>query len=604
MPQVAFPKLLSSQIAFDIARTIMDGFDKHYRLFRASSQTAKSDFETGNWKAAQNAARERIGYYDKRVKECVQSLEDEYEQEDLTDQVWREVKLHYMGLLIDHLQPELAETFFNTVCTKILHRNYFHNDFIFVRPAVSTEYIENKDTPPTYRVYYPAKDGLHYTLKRIITNFQLKASFADLDRDVEFVAERLKLLLESDKLEPNHQIQVLANLFFRNKGAYIVGKRINGNKESPFIIPILHNRKGELVLDTILFDTIQITILFSFTRAYFMVDMLVPSAYVQFIRSILPKKPRSEIYTILGLQKHGKNLFYRDFLHHLKYSSDRIEAAPGIRGLVMLVFALPSFPYVFKLIKDSFPPPKETTKALIKEKYQLVKNHDRVGRMADTLEYSDVAFPRARFSEELLAEIKQYAPSIVEEDDDEIIIKHLYIERRMVPLNIFLGEAEKSGDDAAIEHGIFEYGNAIKELVAANIFPGDMLYKNFGVTRHSRVVFYDYDEIEYVSDCNFRVIPQARNEEDEMASEPWYPVAKNDVFPEQFGPFLLGNPKVRQYFMKHHADLLTADYWQTRKLRIMAGKVDDVFPYPQEVRFSHQTQLHQLNELKTQSSQK
>ncbi|MES2073697.1 MAG: bifunctional isocitrate dehydrogenase kinase/phosphatase [Pseudomonadota bacterium] len=588
MTQVAFPKLLSSQIAFDIARTMLDGFDKHYRLFRASSQGAKKHFETGNWQAAQIAARERISFYDTRVKECVQILEDEYDEDDLTDEVWREVKLHYMGLLIDHLQPELAETFFNTVCTKMLHRNYFHNDFIFVRPAVSTEYIENNDTAPTYRVYYPAKDGLNYTIKRIVTNFQLQASFADLDRDVALVEQRLRENFGPDKLEPNHQVQVLANLFFRNKGAYIVGKGINGNREYPFVVPILHNRKGELVLDTVLFDTIQITILFSFTRAYFMVDMLVPSAYVQFLRTILPKKPRSEIYTILGLQKHGKNLFYRDFLHHLKYSSDRIEAAPGIRGLVMLVFALPSFPYVFKVIKDSFPPPKETTKALIKEKYQLVKNHDRVGRMADTLEYSDVAFPRARFSEDLLAEIKHYAPSVVEEDEDEIVIKHLYIERRMVPLNIYLSEAEKSQDDASLEHGIVEYGNAIKELVAANIFPGDMLYKNFGVTRHSRVVFYDYDEIEYITDCNFRVIPAPRNEEDEMAAEPWYPVGKNDVFPEQFGTFLLGNTKVRQYFLKHHADLLTAAYWQGRKQRILDGHVEDVYPYPQHLRFINQ----------------
>ncbi|HTD06867.1 bifunctional isocitrate dehydrogenase kinase/phosphatase [Undibacterium sp.] len=588
MTQVAFPKLLSSQIAFDIARTMLDGFDKHYRLFRASSQGAKRHFETGDWQSAQIAARERISFYDTRVKECVQTLEDEYDEDDLTDEVWREVKLHYIGLLIDHLQPELAETFFNTVCTKMLHRNYFHNDFIFVRPAVSTEYIENNDTPPTYRVYYPAKDGLNYSLKRVVTNFQLRADFADLDRDVKLVEQRLRDNYGADKLEPNHQIQVLANLFFRNKGAYIVGKSINGNREYPFVIPILHNRKKQLVLDTVLFDTTQITILFSFTRAYFMIDMVVPSAYVQFLRSILPKKPRSEIYTILGLQKHGKNLFYRDFLHHLKYSSDIIDTAPGIRGLVMLVFALPSFPYVFKVIKDSFPPPKETTKALIKEKYQLVKNHDRVGRMADTLEYSDVAFPRARFSEELLAEIKHYAPSVVEEDDDEIVIKHLYIERRMVPLNIYLSEAEKSQDDASLEHGIVEYGNAIKELVAANIFPGDMLYKNFGVTRHSRVVFYDYDEIEYITDCNFRVIPAPRNEEDEMAAEPWYPVAKNDVFPEQFGTFLLGNTKVRHYFMKHHADLLTAAYWQGRKQRILDGHVEDVFPYPQHLRFINQ----------------
>ena len=586
---IQFPKLLSSQIAFDIARTIVDGFDKHYRLFRETSRRAKQHFEAGSWKVAQTELRERISYYDKRVRECVVLLEDEYATDELTDEVWREVKLHTIGLLTDHKQPELAETFFNSVCCKILHRAYFNNDFIFVRPAISTEYIENDELVPTYRVYYPAKDGFHESFKRVITNLQLQRPFADLDRDVALVEARMNLIFGSAIPEPNNQIQVLSSLFYRNKGAYLVGKGINGNREYPFVVPILHNRKGELVLDTVLFDTKMITVLFSFTRAYFMVDIEVPSAYAHFVRTLLPTKPRSEIYTMFGLQKHGKSLFYRDFLHHLRHSSDRFEAAPGIRGLVMVVFALPSFPYVFKVIKDHFPAPKETTRALVMKKYLLVKNHDRVGRMADTLEYSDVAFPRARFSEELLAELKDVAPSIVEEDGDNIIIRHLYIERRMVPLNIWLSKAEQAGDEAALEHGILEYGNAIKELVGVNIFPGDMLYKNFGVTRHGRVVFYDYDEIEYITDCNFRTIPEARNEEDEMASEPWYPIARNDVFPEQFGTFLLGNPSVRKYFLRHHADLLSAAFWQSRKERIMAGLVDDVYPYPQQCRFSVQS---------------
>jgi isocitrate dehydrogenase kinase/phosphatase len=583
-----FPKLLSSQIAFDIARVLLDGFDKHYRLFRQSSQAARRHFEQMTWKQAQAEARDRIAFYELRVKECVQTLEDEYDEADLSDTVWREVKLHYIGMLTDHRQPELAETFFNSVCCKILHRTYFNNDFIFVRPAVSTEYIEPADTTPTYRVYYPGAEGLEKSLRRMVTNFQFNCEFADLDRDVSQVAAWLIRVMGRAALEPNHQIQILSSPFFRNKGAYLVGKILNGGREYPFVIPVLHNRRGQLILDTVLTDVGLITLLFSFTRAYFQVDMEVPSAYVKFLRSMLPNKPRSEIYTILGLQKQGKAAFYRDFLHHLAHSSDRFEIAPGIRGLVMVVFSLPSFPYVFKAIKDSFPPPKETTRALVKEKYQLVKCHDRVGRMADTLEYSDVAFPRSRFSEELLAELKAVAPSLVEEDDDQIIVRHLYIERRMTPLNIWLTEAEAAGDEAKIEHGVIEYGNAIKDLVAANIFPGDMLYKNFGVTRQGRVVFYDYDEIEYISDCNFRDIPAPRNEEDEMSAEPWYTVAKNDVFPEQFGVFLLGNPKVRQYFMKHHADLLTADYWRQRKLRIQEGQVEDVFPYPQEIRFIHQ----------------
>lgn len=588
MKHAAFPKLLSSQIAFDIAHTILDGFDKHYRLFRQASQAARRHFETANWTIAQHAARERIGFYDKRVQECVQVLEDEYTNAELTDSVWRETKLHYIGMLTGHKQPELAETFFNSVCCNILHRTYFHNDFIFVRPVISTEYIETDEPLPTYRVYYPAADGLRFSLKRIVTNFQLDCKFANLDRDVAQVEACLLQKLGDDALQPNYQIQVLSNLFFRNKGAYVVGKVINGNHEFPFVVPILHNRHCQLVLDAVLLDHAQIAILFSFTRAYFMVDMEVPSAYVQFLRTLLPRKPRSEIYTILGLQKQGKTLFYRDYLQHLKHTSDRFEIAPGIRGLVMLVFALPSFPYVFKVIKDFFPPPKETTRAQIKEKYLLVKNHDRVGRMADTLEYSNVAFPVERFSEELIAELMQHAPSLVEFDGDRIIIRHLYIERRMVPLNIFLAEAEAAGNEAMIEHGVIEYGNAIRELVAANIFPGDMLYKNFGVTRHGRVVFYDYDEIEYITDCNFRDIPRPRNEEDEMSAEPWYPVGRHDVFPEQFGAFLLGNATIRKYFMQHQAELLTKDFWQSRKQRIMDGFIEDVFPYPQHIRFRNQ----------------
>jgi len=591
MTQASFPKLLSSQIAFDIAQTILDGFDRHYSLFRQASQAAKSYFEKADWATAQRAARERIDFYDKRVQECVQILEDEYAPEELNDATWRETKLHYIGLLTGlttgHKRPELAESFFNSVSCRLLHRSYYRNEFIFVRPAVSTEYIETEEPQPTYRVYYPTADGLRFALRRIVTNFQLACPFADLDRDVALVEQRMIEQFGLDKVEPNQQLHVLSNLFFRNKGAYIVGRAINGAREVPFVIPVLHGSDGQLLLDTVLTEPDQVLTLFSFTRAYFMVDMEVPSNYVQFLRSLMPKKPRSEIYTVLGLQKQGKTLFYRDFLQHLKHSSDEFRIAPGIPGLVMLVFELPSFPYVFKVIKDRYPPPKETTRERIKEKYLLVKHHDRVGRMADTLEYSDVAFPLARFSDKLLDQLRRDAPSLLELEADRLIIKHLYIERRMVPLNIWLQDAERASDQARLEHGVREYGNAIRDLVAANIFPGDMLYKNFGLTRQGRVVFYDYDEIEYLTDCQFRDIPAPRNEEDEMAAEPWYPIGRHDVFPEQFERFLLGNPKIRTIFMQHHAELLTRAWWQSHKERIAAGIVEDVFPYAQQIRFNN-----------------
>ncbi|MDB5941033.1 MAG: aceK, partial [Ramlibacter sp.] len=476
-----------------------------------------------------------------------------------------------------------------------------------------TEYIENDEpaATPTYRAYYPSHETLRETIVRMVDNFQLQRPFEDLERDAGFVLEAMSARLAQVKLRANFQIQVLSSLFFRNKGAYAVGKIINGFSEVPFALPILHNKAGRLVIDAFLFGEDDLQALFSFARAYFMVDMGVPSAYVQFLRSLMPRKPRNEIYNALGLAKQGKTLFYRDFLYHLRHSSDKFRIAPGIKGMVMLVFDLPSFPYVFKVIKDYYPPPKDTTREKIKGKYLLVKQHDRVGRMADTLEYSEVAFARDRFEEELIEEIRKFAPSQLQisarKNDDgsdgseEVVIKHLYIERRMIPLNIYLQEAFDAGIDGAsvagqhargqVEQAVIEYGNAIKDLVAANIFPGDMLWKNFGVTRNGKVVFYDYDEIEYITDCNFRQVPQARNEEEEMSGEVWYTVGPHDVFPESFAPFLLGNPEIRDVFMKHHADLLSAEFWQAHKERIAAGHVHDVFPYERDKRFKRQKAL-------------
>ncbi|MDE2395327.1 MAG: bifunctional isocitrate dehydrogenase kinase/phosphatase, partial [Burkholderiales bacterium] len=450
--------------------------------------------------------------------------------------------------------------------------------------AVSTEYLEDDEPAslPTYRAYYPTPATLHETWRRVIDNFRLEREFEDLERDLGDLLAAMHAQLGALRPRANFQIQVLTSLFFRNKGAYVVGKIINGFVETPFALPILHGERGGLVIDAALFGEDSLLMIFSYARAYFLVEMEVPSAYVQFLRSLMPRKPRAELYNAIGLQKHGKNLFYRDFLAHLRHSSDRLRIAPGIKGMVMLVFDLPSFPYVFKVIKDFYPAPKETSREQIKGKYLLVKQHDRVGRMADTLEYSNVAFPRQRFDEELVAELKHYCPSVVEEDGEMLVIRHVYIERRMIPLNIYLQEAAPE----QVAHAVVEYGNAIRDLVAANIFPGDMLWKNFGVTRRGKVVFYDYDEIEYITDCNFRRVPEPRNEEEEMSGEVWYRVGPKDVFPETFGPFLLGNAAVREVFMAHHAELLDAGFWQAHQERIRNGHVHDVFPYEPGARFA------------------
>ena len=571
--------------AHQIALALIQGFNKHYTLFRATSKEAKIRFEQANWPGVHKAVKERIRFYDDRVDECVERLRIAFDAQQIDNATWQQIKLLYIGLLLNHKQPELAETFFNSVTTRILRREYFRNDFMFVRPTLSTDNIEAAVTP-IYRSYYAKEDGLRGAIRTIIGDFDWQRPFADLESDTRHVYHAVRRHLKGmPAREVNFQIQVLGSAFYRNKAAYIIGKAINGSVEYPFAIPVLHDDRGRLYVDTILLDAWRIGLLFSLSRAYFMVDMEVPSGYVEFLRSILPNKPRSELYIMLGLGKQGKTMFFRDLIYHLHHSEDQFVMAPGIRGMVMLVFTLPSYPYVFKIIKDVFGRSKDTDRATVQRKFMMVKQVDRIGRMADTLEFSSAAFPLARFDDEVMEELRALAPSCFEIDGDALVIKHLYIERRMEPLNIHLERMERTGNIEGLEHAIKEYGSAIRELAQANIFPGDMLWKNFGITRYGRVVFYDYDEIEYMTDCNFRKIPPAPDFETEMSGEVWYPVARNDVFPEEFGTFLLGSPILRKVFLKHHRDLLSARFWQDAQRKIRDGHVEDFFPYPQELRF-------------------
>ena len=567
-----------------VARAILAGFDKHYRLFREAARQAKRHFEAADWSAMRVLARERIQMYDRRVHEAVEAVRKAYPQAEHDESLWPAIKLAYIGLLHEHRQPECAETFYNSVACLVLHRRYYRNEFIFWRPAVATEHLEGE--APTYRCYYPRDKGLRGTLRAILADFGLANPFEDLRRDTRSVLRALREYFPRPaRAYPSLQVQVLGSLFFRNKAAYVIGKIVNGHREYPFAVPMLQNERRELYLDALLLDPDQLQLLFSFARAYFLVDMEVPAAYVSFLRQLMPKKPRTEMYMAVGLQKQGKTLFYRDLHYHLKHSTDDFVVAPGIKGMVMLVFTLPSFPYVFKVIRDRFAPPKEMDRQTVKDKYQLVKYHDRVGRMADTLEYSLVALPLERFAPDLVEELKAQAASSIEFEGDQIVIEHMYIERRMVPLNLYLEEAVREGDEARLRHALDEYGNAIEELAGANIFPGDMLLKNFGVTRHNRVVFYDYDEIAYMTDCNFRRIPPPTSFEDEMAAEPYWSVGPHDVFPEQFERFLVANAHAREVFKQLHGNLTDPAFWSDKQARIRAGVQEDVFSYPEACRF-------------------
>lgn len=565
-----------------IAKLMLQGFQRHYQLFCALTDDAGRRFLRGDWQGLQGISRDRISYYDRRVTESVETLRQYLPDEQPDEVLWQAVKVGYTDLLSFHPQAELAESFYNSVFCSLFHRRYYHNQFIFVETTIAGRMPVPVEAE--YRSYFPVLDGVPVTLQTIIEDMGFATQFADLRGDVErlrqaFAASGAEQSLQAHQL----RIDVLKQPFYRNKAAYVIGRIVTLKHSYPFIVPVLRNDSdGRLYADALLTHPQHMSVIFSFARAYFMVRAQAPSALVRFLQSLMPRKSKADLYAAIGLHKQGKTEFYRELLQHLANSNDQMVAAPGVRGLVMMVFTLPSFPYVFKVIRDRFGSTKEFGRDTVLARYQLVKRHDRVGRMADTIEYSNVALPLARISADLLTELKQAIGDSLEFEGDTVIIRHLYIEKRLTPLNIFLEYADEQETRAIID----DYGQALKDMIAANIFPGDMLLKNFGVTRGRRVVFYDYDEVQYLTDMNFRTLPQSKNTEDMLMAADSHSVAPNDIFPQQLITYVFAKAKLKELFQQLHPELLSADYWQGQQARIRAGEVSDIFPYPKEVRFT------------------
>jgi isocitrate dehydrogenase kinase/phosphatase len=569
-------------LAFAIAKTIINGFERHIYLYSEITKTAKQRFEQQRWHDIQLAAKARTDFYDQRIEETLTTIKQDFLVTELSDELWQYVKTCYIDLLSKHPQPELAESFYNSIFCHLFEREYYHNAYIFVQSTATR--LDTLPTPKIFTSYFPAEQGLFQTIKHIMSSQDFSVPFTHLKKDINILIAKFRQHADKTHYQLSDlQFDILDSVFYRNKGAYIIGRVISPGGETPFIISLLNTEKEGLFIDALITEGEDMAVVFGFARAYFFVDCQHPHALIVFLNRLTPHKTSADLYSAIGFHKQGKTQFYRDFLNHLDNSDDKLVLAPGIKGMVMSVFMLPSYPYVFKIIKDKFSPSKNMTRDDVKGKYRLVKLHDRVGRMADTMEYSEVAFPKQRFSAELLEELNTVAPSLLRYEDDLVIIKHMYIERKMTPLNLYLATA----NDAQVDNAMYGYGEAIKQLIAANIFPGDMLLKNFGVTRHGRVIFYDYDEITYMNEVNFRVKPEAVTEEQIYAAEPWYSVDPGDVFPEEIATFALANNRYRQAFLGHHANLLQAQYWQDCQASVAKGVFADVYPYTEESRFCH-----------------
>jgi isocitrate dehydrogenase kinase/phosphatase len=575
------PVVEEASVARKGAILVKWGFERYRSGFRRITRASRRHFEHADWHGVSGDMLERLSLYSSVVEEVMAALAQVFSFALRDEALWAAMKAVYAALMAGRGDLELAETFYNSVTRKVFPSVSVRGDREFVHLGEDDSGVPLGLVPVlTYPGALSRNLGAFPTTTvghQILADYAFDVPYADAESDARLISLEIeKAVSRAWPFAPNafDFVEMLEPVFFRSKGAYLVGRVVRGARSLPLIVALL-NRDGRIWVDAALLTEAEASIVFSFTRSYFHVDVEAPAGMIRFLKGILPKKPVAELYISLGHDKHGKTELYRDLLRHLTRSGDRFETARGERGLVMLVFHMPSYDVVFKVIRDVFGPTKTVTRSDVLERYQLVFRHDRAGRLVDTQQFEHLAFHKDRFEPTLLAELLREAGQTVVLDGDQVVIRHLYTERRVTPLNLYVREAP----DEQAREAVLDFGRALRDLGATNVFPGDMLLKNFGVTRSGRVVFYDYDELCLLTDVDFRELPTRSDEDEERGAEPSFYVGPRDVFPQEFIDFFGLPRELRQLFVRVHGDLLRPAWWNRMKDRHRTREILDVYPY-------------------------
>ena len=567
--------LTDSRRSFVGANTILAGYENYVARFRVITSRAEVRFLQRDWHGMQADASERLGLYREVVDEVLADIEALLGERTEDQSIWAPIKAVFSALISDRDDWDIAETFFNSITRRV---------FTTVGVDQAIEFVDTDfDTPPSR-----SSEPVFLALGRAKSVSSMVDAmldhcpfdFADRPGDAAAVTDRIEGRLEQvGALMSLDGAELVRSIFYRGQAAYLVARLHSGSHTIPLVMAFTHDGAG-VAVDAVLTQEHEVSILFSFTRSYFLVDVARPYDLVRFLKRLMPRKRVAEIYIAIGYNKHGKTGLYRDLRRHLASTDEQFEIARGTRGLVMIVFTMPGFDDAFKIIRDTFPPQKRTTRRAIMDKYRMVFQHDRAGRLVDAHDFQHLEIQRSRFSDGLLEEFASEAADTVEINDDVVVIKQVYVERRVIPLDIYVREAGERAAGAAV----LDFGRSIKDLASTNIFPGDLLLKNFGVTRHGRVVFYDYDELRPLTDMRFRKIPVARSDEDEMAADAWYSVGDTDVFPEEHERFLGLSPPLKEVFLSEHRDMFSPDAWQNIQRLVAGGELLHDLPYEESAR--------------------
>jgi isocitrate dehydrogenase kinase/phosphatase len=590
-PREKLPPAVRAEAA-EAAGIILGAHRRYLARFNGITAKAQETFETRAWIQGALHAAERVRLYRDAVDGVWLGLERAYSGQLLSREFWLAGRRALLETVFDDYDADLALTFFYSTMRLAFDRLdapvEYADDGLAERSHVSSPH-------PATRRYRADGGRLSASIAQALADCAFRAPFRNLAPEAGLAAGRM---LEGWRAEigastPRH-LEILRPVFFRDQEAYIAGKLWAREGEMPVVLALRNDERG-IALDAVLTGKEDMrNILFVSTRSTFHVLADEYREVLAFLDSLAPERGHPAMCAVLGFTHPARVALNQRLRDHLARTRERFARVPGREGMAMVVFGPPGFPYVFKVIRDFSAKQGWTGRQRIMDVYRWVHEINRGRLMLDAWIYRNLRFPRDAFEPGVLQELLSAAPQSVRLDGDAVILKDVYAQRRVRPLNTFFEEEEER---ALRERAADALGCFIKDLASMGLFVSDCygLTFNLGLTHGFNAALFDFDDLGSLLRHNFRETPPM-DEKDELlwnpeVDGPWFAVAENDVLVDEWERFLGVPLDLQACFREKHGDLFTTAYWTQVQRRILSGEQHYVLPYPQERRLSAARQI-------------
>jgi isocitrate dehydrogenase kinase/phosphatase len=557
-----------------VAAWIFDSFTGFYAEFQRLTWLAQTAFEERDPAAAVAGGTTRLGLYDATVHALADDVRRCYPSLMESDALWLTVEDTYRRKAQDRYDGDLAIAFLQSLWRRVHHGEWRPVDYTL--GELSRPVARREDAIATIHCRGPLEATV---VRELLAVGNLALPYRDLEADAVLVAQRLNDSLAADTLPPE-RVEMIRGCFFRNRGAYLVGRLLfQDGRVKPLVIA-LHNGEEGLIARAVLVTVPHVHNLFNTTQAAFHVTNLHYHEIAELLLSIMPRRPLGLQYAIFGYYHFSKVAIMSEITRQLAQSGEVLDTAPGSPGTVAMAFNAPCLAYVLKVIRDrptdgykwgQFPGP-----AAVLDKYERVHRINRTGSMLDNTIFYNLKLDRAWFNPRLLDDLLSAAGNAVRLQGKAVIFRYLVVQRTLSPLNIYLRTAAPEKARRVISN----LGHCIRNNAAANLFNRDFDARNYGVTRYLKVYLYDYDAVEALTDMKVRT--NTDRVDGEEGPPDWFFESGFVFLPEEMEAGLcIADRELCRAFRTEHAELLTVRYWEELQAAHRSGRVPGVRTYPE-----------------------